>query len=82
MLPSGHEPFVSWAKLHENCCPAQGAHIKEKSDTQNVLFSTWGQGLISRGQRDLEHMLFVIYFVFLGSISYTDLTLTAKSKGV
>lgn len=81
MLPTGHEPFVSRAQLQEN--PLPWMRSTHKSETQTVLFSTWGQVLISReGQRDLEHMVFVIYFVFLGPISYIDLALTTKSKGV
>lgn len=81
VLPTGHEPFVSRAQLQEN--PLPWTRSTHKSETQTVLFSTWGQVLISReGQRDLEHMVFVIYFVFLGPISYIDLALTAKNKGV
>lgn len=54
-----------------------------KSYMQTVLFLTRGQVLISReGQRDLEHLLFLIYFVVLAPISYLELTLTDKSKGV
>lgn len=54
-----------------------------KSDMQTILFLTWGQVFISReGQRDLEHLLFVICFVFLARISYIDLTLTDKSYRV
>jgi len=79
VLPAGHEPFVSQAQLQENRSPGREARIKVKSYTRTVWFLTWGQVLSSEGQRDLECLLFVIYFVFLARISYIHLTSADKS---
>lgn len=79
VLPSGHEPLAGH-NCRKTCSPApRSTHKSENLHADDFVLNLGTGSYQQRGQQDLEHMFFVIYFNVLAHISYTDLTLTDKS---